>query len=53
MAIGLQASIDLLYKYGGLSGEVCPKVFAKIDNRDWLVKFKASDPANIGEIEYY
>ena len=30
-----------------------PKVFAKIDGREWLVKFKAtSDPVNVGEIEY-
>lgn len=46
-------SIDLLYKYGGSSGGARPKVFAKIDGREWLVKFKAtSDPVNVGEIEY-
>lgn len=46
-------SVDLLYKYGGSSGGARPKVFAKIDGREWLVKFKAtSDPANVGEIEY-
>jgi serine/threonine-protein kinase HipA len=46
-------SVDLLYKYGGSSGGARPKVFAKIDGREWLVKFKAtSDPVNVGEIEY-
>ena len=35
-------SVDLLYKYGGSSGGARPKVFAKIDGREWLV----------GEIEY-
>ena len=46
-------SIDLLYKYGGSSGGARPKVFAKIDGREWLVKFKATiDPVNVGEIEY-
>lgn len=46
-------SIDLLYKYGGSSGGARPKVFAKIDDREWLVKFKATiDPVNVGEIEY-
>lgn len=47
------ASVDLLYKYGGSSGGARPKVFAKIDGREWLVKFKAiNDPINVGEIEY-
>ena len=46
-------SVDMLYKYGGSSGGARPKVFAGIDGRQWLVKFKASsDPANVGEIEY-
>lgn len=46
-------SVDLLYKYGGSSGGARPKVFAKIDGIEWLVKFKAtSDPVNVGEIEY-
>lgn len=46
-------AVDLLYKYGGSSGGARPKVFAKIDGREWLVKFKAtSDPVNVGEIEY-
>lgn len=46
-------NVDLLYKYGGSSGGARPKVFAKIDGREWLVKFKATgDPVNVGEIEY-
>lgn len=46
-------SVDLLYKYGGSSGGARPKVFARIDGREWLVKFKATnDPVNVGEIEY-
>lgn len=46
-------SVNLLYKYGGSSGGARPKVFAKIDGREWLVKFKAtSDPVNVGAIEY-
>jgi Uncharacterized protein related to capsule biosynthesis enzymes len=46
-------SVDILYKCGGSSGGARPKVFAKIDGSEWLVKFKAtSDPANVGEIEY-
>lgn len=46
-------SLDILYKYGGSSGGARPKVFVKIDNKEWLVKFKATmDPANVGETEY-
>ncbi|MDL2296954.1 type II toxin-antitoxin system HipA family toxin [Bacteroidales bacterium OttesenSCG-928-B11] len=46
-------SLDTLYKYGGSSGGARPKVFVKIDGKEWLVKFKAAmDPPNIGEIEY-
>lgn len=46
-------SLEELYKNGGSSGGARPKVFAKIDGREWLVKFKSSfDPKDIGEIEY-
>ena len=46
-------SLEELYKNGGSSGGARPKVFAKIDGREWLVKFRSSfDPKNIGEIEY-
>ncbi|MCC5917844.1 MAG: type II toxin-antitoxin system HipA family toxin [Cryomorphaceae bacterium] len=45
--------IDTLYRYGGSPGGARPKVFVKIDNEEWLVKFKAAnDPENIGETEY-
>ena len=30
-----------------------PKIFTKVDGREWLVKFKATnDPVDVGEIEY-
>ncbi len=46
-------SIETLYKYGGSPGGARPKIFAKIDGKEWLVKFKANnDPSNIGQIEY-
>lgn len=46
-------SIENLYKYGGSSGGARPKVFVKIGDREWLVKFRATnDPENIGVIEY-
>ncbi|MGC3976793.1 MAG: type II toxin-antitoxin system HipA family toxin [Paludibacteraceae bacterium] len=46
-------SLDLLYRYGGSSGGARPKVFVKMEDSDWLVKFKAStDPDNVGEVEY-
>lgn len=46
-------AVDALYRYGGSSGGALPKVFATIDNRHWLVKFRAtSDPQNIGDVEY-
>ena len=47
-------SVDLLYRYGGSSGGARPKVFARTDGREWLVKFRApNDPVNVGEIEYH
>ena len=46
-------SLDTLYKYGGSSGGARPKVFVKIDGKEWLVKFRATtDPVNVGRIEY-
>ena len=45
--------LDELYKYAGSSGGARPKVFVKIDGREWLVKFRAStDRPDAGEIEY-
>lgn len=47
------SSLDTLYRHGGSSGGARPKVFAKIDEREWLVKFKAStDPEEVGQTEY-
>ena len=46
-------SLETLYKHGGSSGGARPKVFLKIDDDEWMVKFKAGiDPKNVGEIEY-
>lgn len=45
--------IDDLIVLGGSSAGARPKVLLKIDNEDWLVKFKSSlDPNDIGAIEY-
>ncbi|MCL2561265.1 MAG: type II toxin-antitoxin system HipA family toxin [Rikenellaceae bacterium] len=45
--------LDILYRYGGSSGGARPKVFANVDGREWLVKFKSTnDPADVGRIEY-
>jgi serine/threonine-protein kinase HipA len=46
-------SLETLYKYGGSSGGARPKVFVKIDGKEWLVKFKAfNDPIDVGKVEY-
>ena len=46
-------NLDILYKYAGSSGGARPKVFVRIDGKEWLVKFRAStDSENIGKIEY-
>lgn len=48
-----EGSLDELYRRGGSPGGARPKVFVKIDEREWLVKFKSnSDPQEIGQIEY-
>ncbi|GHT73076.1 toxin HipA [Bacteroidia bacterium] len=45
--------LDTLYQYGGSSGGARPKIFVTFENRQWLVKFKATtDPQNIGKTEY-
>lgn len=52
-ADGREDSLENLFRLGGSSGGARPKVFAKIDGKEWLIKFKATmDPANIGELEY-
>jgi serine/threonine-protein kinase HipA len=46
-------SLETLYQYGGSPGGARPKIFAKIDGKEWLVKFKsASDPVEVGQKEY-
>ncbi|GHU80688.1 toxin HipA [Bacteroidia bacterium] len=46
-------SLETLYLYSGSSGGARPKVFVKIEDKYWLVKFKATiDPPNIGKTEY-
>jgi len=46
-------SLSTLYNYGSSSGGARPKIFVKIDDKEWLVKFKATnDPADIGRTEY-
>jgi len=46
-------SLNTLYKYGGSPGGARPKVFVNIEDKEWLVKFKATiDPNDIGRIEY-
>jgi len=45
--------LEELVKLGGSSGGARPKVLIKIDDEDWIVKFRAgTDPKNIGKIEY-
>lgn len=46
-------SLDKLYHFAGSSGGARPKVFIKVEDKEWLVKFKATmDPENVGEVEY-
>ena len=46
-------NLDQLIAAGGSSGGARPKVLIKINNEDWIIKFRSSyDKANIGEIEY-
>lgn len=46
-------AVETLYRQGGSPGGARPKVFVKIDGKEWLVKFRASnDPEEIGIIEY-
>ncbi|GHT59957.1 toxin HipA [Bacteroidia bacterium] len=46
-------SLETLYLYGGSSGGARPKVFVKIENKYWLIKFKATiDPPDVGKTEY-
>ena len=46
-------NLEELYGMAGSSGGARPKVFTKFNNKDWIIKFRASvDPDNIGEMEY-
>lgn len=45
--------LDYLFLHGGSSGGARPKVFARYDESDWIVKFPSSeDSADIGKQEY-
>ena len=46
-------SLTTLYRYGSSSGGARPKIFVKMGDKEWLVKFRATnDPADIGRTEY-
>lgn len=46
-------NLDYLFKKGGSSGGARPKIFKKIDNEDWIIKFPSSfDDNDIGLQEY-
>lgn len=46
-------NLDFLYAAGGSSGGARPKIFTKIDNEDWIIKFPSSvDPEEIGFQEF-
>lgn len=45
--------VDELLALGGSSAGARPKILLRIDNDDWLIKFRSSlDPRDIGTIEY-
>ena len=53
LSTSVDYSVGLLYQYAGSSGGARPKVFMKMADGEWLVKFRSSaDPKNVGEIEY-
>ena len=46
--------IEEFYRRGGSPGGARPKVFAKYEGKEWLVKFRSKeDPADIGQREYH
>lgn len=48
------AGIEEFQHRGGSPGGARPKIFAKYDGKEWLVKFPAKgDPKNIGKTEYH
>ena len=45
--------IEQLFAAGGSSGGARPKILTKIDDEDWIIKFRSShDPKDIGKTEY-
>lgn len=45
--------IEQLFAAGGASGGARPKILTKINNEDWIIKFRSSyDPNNVGLMEY-
>lgn len=47
------AGIEEFQLRGGSPGGARPKIFAKSDNKEWLIKFRAKgDPTDIGKTEY-
>lgn len=51
--VNSSSSLDDLFALGGSSGGARPKIFAKVDGDDWMIKFPSSDdPNDIGEEEY-
>ena len=48
-----EQNLDSIFAAGRSSGGARPKVFAKIDNEDWIIKFPSSmDSKEIGRQEY-
>lgn len=46
-------NIEQLFAAGGSSGGARPKILTKIDDEDWIIKFRSShDPKDIGKTEY-
>jgi serine/threonine-protein kinase HipA len=46
-------NLDLLFQMGGSSGGARPKIFYKMDGKEWIVKFPSSyDGKDIGKQEY-
>lgn len=45
--------IEQLFVAGGSSGGARPKILTKIDDEDWIIKFRSShDPKDIGKTEF-
>ncbi len=48
-----EKNLDKLFEAGGSSGGARPKIFTKIDDKDWIIKFPSSiDSKEIGLQEY-